>query len=68
VAAGSGERLGALRPKAFVVVGGRAMWAWSVAALAGAGITQVVLVVPPGAEAGPEAGTTRRPAASTSRW
>ncbi len=50
VAAGSGERLGADRPKAFVVVGGRPMWEWSLAALAAAEIDRVVTVVPPGTE------------------
>ena len=47
VAAGSGERLGADRPKAFVVVGGRPMLEWSLSALRTAGIAPVVVVVPP---------------------
>ena len=38
VAAGSGERLGADRPKAFVVLAGRPMLEWSLEALAAAGI------------------------------
>jgi 2-C-methyl-D-erythritol 4-phosphate cytidylyltransferase len=48
VAAGSGERLGAGRPKAFVVVGGRPMVAWSLDAIAAAGIPRAVVAVPPG--------------------
>ncbi len=38
VAAGSGERLGADQPKAFVVLAGKAMYEWSLTALAEAGI------------------------------
>ncbi len=48
VAAGSGERLGADRPKAFVVVGGRPMVAWSLDAIAAAGVPRAVVAVPPG--------------------
>jgi 2-C-methyl-D-erythritol 4-phosphate cytidylyltransferase len=48
VAAGSGERLGAGRPKAFVVVGGRPMVTWSLDAIAGADIPRAVVAVPPG--------------------
>ena len=48
VAAGSGARLGAGRPKAFVELAGRPMVAWSLAALAAAGIPRVVVAVPPG--------------------
>jgi 2-C-methyl-D-erythritol 4-phosphate cytidylyltransferase len=48
VAAGSGERLGADRPKAFVPVGGRPMAAWSLDAIAAAGIPRAVVAVPPG--------------------
>ena len=48
VAAGSGERLGAGRPKAFVPVGGRPMAAWSLDAIAAAGIPRAVVAVPPG--------------------
>jgi 2-C-methyl-D-erythritol 4-phosphate cytidylyltransferase len=55
VAAGRGERLGADRPKAFVMVGGRPMLEWSVAALAPA-VEHVVVALPPGED--PPAGTT----------
>jgi 2-C-methyl-D-erythritol 4-phosphate cytidylyltransferase len=48
VAAGSGERLGAGRPKAFVVLAGRPMLEWSLDALAAAGIDDVVIAVPDG--------------------
>src|SRR4051794_41493165 len=51
VAAGSGERLGADRPKAFVVLAGRPMLEWSVAALRAAGIEEIVVALPPGEEA-----------------
>jgi 2-C-methyl-D-erythritol 4-phosphate cytidylyltransferase len=50
VAAGSGERLGAGRPKAFVALAGRPMLAWSLDALQDAAIEDVVVAVPPGAE------------------
>ena len=53
VAAGSGERLGSTRPKAFVVLAGRPMLEWSVAALRAAAIEQIVVALPPG-EAAPE--------------
>jgi 2-C-methyl-D-erythritol 4-phosphate cytidylyltransferase len=46
VAAGSGERLGASRPKAFVALAGRPMLEWSVLALQAAGITQLVVALP----------------------
>jgi 2-C-methyl-D-erythritol 4-phosphate cytidylyltransferase len=52
VAAGSGERLGAGRPKAFVVLAGRPMLEWSLAAIRAAGIEQIVVAVPAGDEAG----------------
>jgi 2-C-methyl-D-erythritol 4-phosphate cytidylyltransferase len=52
VAAGSGERLGAGRPKAFVVLAGRPMLEWSLEALRAAGIDEVVVALPPG-EAAP---------------
>jgi 2-C-methyl-D-erythritol 4-phosphate cytidylyltransferase len=52
VAAGSGERLGAGRPKAFVMLAGRPMLEWSLDALRDAGLTQVVVALPPG-EAAP---------------
>ena len=44
VAAGSGERLGADRPKAFVMLAGRELYLWSLDALSG--FEQVVLAVP----------------------
>jgi 2-C-methyl-D-erythritol 4-phosphate cytidylyltransferase len=45
-AGGSGERLGAERPKAFVVLAGRAMVEWSLEALRGV-CDRVVVAVPP---------------------
>ncbi len=51
VAAGSGERLGAGRPKAFVVLAGRPMLEWSLEALRAAGIEEIVVALPPGSEA-----------------
>ena len=48
VAAGSGERLGAGRPKAFIPLAGRPLVAWSLAALASAGVPRAVVAVPPG--------------------
>ena len=64
VAAGSGERLGADRPKAFVVLAGRPMLEWSVEALRAAGIEEIVVALPAGASAPPgcvgvEGGATR---------
>ena len=64
VAAGSGERLGAGRPKAFVDLAGRPMLAWSLAALHAAGISQIVVALPAGHDApegciGVAGGTTR---------
>ena len=47
VAAGSGERLGAGRSKAFVVPAGRPMLEWSLEALRAAGIDHVVVAAPP---------------------
>ncbi len=52
VAAGSGERLGADRPKAFVVLAGRPMLEWSLEALAAAGIADVVVAAPAGMRVG----------------
>ena len=52
VAAGSGERLGAGRPKAFVVLAGRPMLEWSLEALRAAGIEHVVVAAPPDASLG----------------
>jgi len=51
VAAGSGERLGATQPKAFVVLAGRPMLEWSLDALRAAGIEQIVVALPPGERA-----------------
>jgi 2-C-methyl-D-erythritol 4-phosphate cytidylyltransferase len=49
VAAGTGERLGAGRPKASVEVAGRPMLAWSLAALRAApSIERIVVAIPPG--------------------
>ena len=64
VAAGSGERLGASRPKAFVVVAGRPMLEWSLEALRAAGVDDVVVALPDGKEApdgcvGVRGGSTR---------
>src|SRR4051794_41125815 len=56
VAAGSGERLGAERPKAFVVLAGRPMLEWSIEALRASGIEEIVVALPPGHD--PPAGTT----------
>ena len=48
-AAGSGERLGAGGPKAFVRLAGRPMVEWSIAALQGAaGVRSIVVACPPG--------------------
>jgi 2-C-methyl-D-erythritol 4-phosphate cytidylyltransferase len=48
-AAGSGERLGAGGPKAFVPLGGRPMVEWPIAAMrAAAGIRSIVVACPPG--------------------
>src|SRR6478672_8113650 len=46
VAAGSGERLGASRPKAFVMLAGRPMLEWSIEAMRAAGIDRVVVALP----------------------
>jgi 2-C-methyl-D-erythritol 4-phosphate cytidylyltransferase len=51
VAAGSGERLGAGRPKAFVMLAGRPMLEWSLDALRAAGVSVVVVALPPGERA-----------------
>jgi 2-C-methyl-D-erythritol 4-phosphate cytidylyltransferase len=48
VAAGSGARLGGGRPKAFVALAGRPMVAWSLDAIAAAGVPRAVVAVPPG--------------------
>ncbi|HEY8582833.1 MAG TPA: 2-C-methyl-D-erythritol 4-phosphate cytidylyltransferase, partial [Capillimicrobium sp.] len=44
VAAGRGERLGASGPKAFVVLGGRPLYAWSLEALSAAPSVREVVV------------------------
>jgi 2-C-methyl-D-erythritol 4-phosphate cytidylyltransferase len=46
VAAGSGSRLGASVPKAFVEVAGRPMLEWSLDALRAAGLTEIVVALP----------------------
>jgi len=51
VAAGSGERLGAGGPKAFVALAGRPMLEWSLDALRAAGIHDIVVALPAGADA-----------------
>src|SRR5919201_2794291 len=52
VAAGRGERLGTPVPKAFVMLAGRPMIDWSIAALREvAAIEQIVVALPPGVEA-----------------
>src|SRR5436305_1794603 len=52
VAGGRGERLGSDRPKAFVILAGRPMLDWSVAALREVvAIDQIVVALPPGEEA-----------------
>ena len=51
VAAGSGSRLGATVPKAFVEVAGRPMLEWSLDALRAAGVTEIVIALPAGAAA-----------------
>ena len=53
VAAGSGESLGASGPKAFVMLAGRTMLEWSVAALRAAGLNEIVVALPEG-EAAPD--------------
>lgn len=54
VAAGSGERLGAGRPKALVELAGRPLVQWSIDALAGvSAIQQIVVAMPPGAYPAP---------------
>lgn len=51
VAAGSGLRLGADRPKALVPLAGRPLVAWSVDTLLGGGVAEVVVAVPAGERA-----------------
>ena len=52
VAAGRGERLGAERPKAFVMVGGKPMLEWSLLALWPV-VDHIVVALPPGIKAPP---------------
>jgi 2-C-methyl-D-erythritol 4-phosphate cytidylyltransferase len=62
VAAGRGERLGASGPKAFVVLAGRPLLEWSLAALRAApAVSAVVVAVPPGVAypGGVEGGASR---------
>jgi 2-C-methyl-D-erythritol 4-phosphate cytidylyltransferase/2-C-methyl-D-erythritol 2,4-cyclodiphosphate synthase len=47
VAAGRGERLGGDIPKQYRLLGGRAVLAWSIGALAEAGIEKIVLAIAP---------------------
>ena len=50
-AAGSGQRLGAGGPKAFVELGGRPILGWSLEAFrAAASVQEIVVATPPGAE------------------
>jgi len=57
LAAGRGERLGAMRPKALVELAGKPLLAWSLQALRGvAAIERIVVALPPGVNA--PAGTT----------
>ena len=58
VAAGSGERLGAGVPKAFVVLAGRPLVAFSLGAILAAGVPRAVVAVPPGHGAPAEAALT----------
>jgi 2-C-methyl-D-erythritol 4-phosphate cytidylyltransferase len=51
VAAGSGERLGADLPKAFVMLGGETLLEHSLRAIREAGIEEIVVALPPGHEA-----------------
>jgi 2-C-methyl-D-erythritol 4-phosphate cytidylyltransferase len=63
VAAGSGERLGLGRPKAFVELAGRPMIEWSLAALREVGLSEIVVALPPGETA--PAGTRGVPGGAT---
>jgi 2-C-methyl-D-erythritol 4-phosphate cytidylyltransferase len=52
VAAGRGERLGTGGPKAFVMLGGRPMLEWSIAALSAVDeVDRIVVALPPGVHA-----------------
>jgi 2-C-methyl-D-erythritol 4-phosphate cytidylyltransferase len=64
LAAGKGERLGFDRAKAFVVLAGRPMVAWSVAALREVDeVDEIVVALPPGEDA--PAGTVGAPGGSS---
>ncbi|HEY1688574.1 MAG TPA: 2-C-methyl-D-erythritol 4-phosphate cytidylyltransferase [Solirubrobacteraceae bacterium] len=55
VAAGSGQRLGADRPKALVELAGKTLLQWSVEALAAASsVTKIIVALPAGVEDAPE--------------
>ena len=59
-AAGSGERLGAGGPKAFVPVGGRPMVEWSIEAMRAApSVRSIVVACPPGVRPAPERSSSR---------
>jgi 2-C-methyl-D-erythritol 4-phosphate cytidylyltransferase len=60
VAAGSGERLGADRPKAFVALAGKPMVQWSVEALRGVPAIERIAVALPAGESAPD-GTLAAP-------
>ena len=64
VAAGSGERLGASRPKAFVVLAGRPMLEWSLDALRAVPQVEAIVVALPSGEPAPE-GTLGAPGGAT---
>jgi 2-C-methyl-D-erythritol 4-phosphate cytidylyltransferase len=53
VAAGSGERLGRGRPKAFVLLAGRPLVDWSLDALRAAGVDDIVVAAPRGPQPKP---------------
>jgi 2-C-methyl-D-erythritol 4-phosphate cytidylyltransferase len=68
LAAGSGERLGADRPKAFVHLAGRPLLAWSVDALAGTeSVEQIVVALPAGGTDAFPRGSETSPA-GIARW
>jgi 2-C-methyl-D-erythritol 4-phosphate cytidylyltransferase len=64
-AAGSGERLGASRPKAFVTLAGRPMIEWSLDALRAAGLAEVVVALPPDGSARAPEGCAGVPGGAT---
>jgi 2-C-methyl-D-erythritol 4-phosphate cytidylyltransferase len=68
-AAGSGERLGAGGPKAFIEVAGRTMLGWCLEAFAAAPtVRSAVVAVPPGYEDGKAAGLAPAPAGLPLTW